>query len=148
MPGDLRRIARGRVRGRVIRELVSPGEVPQPDRMADKEDKSADGRDPDQKKRDVNRDVLPPRTFRPLNQAHFASSTPRMERFTRLRISGTLYPLCCNGCAPWMASSPAILAVSSLRGFPLTASSTAFRRTGCAATPFTAIRMRSTLPPV
>ena len=40
-----------------------------------------------------------------------------------------------SGCAACIAISPAIAAVASLRGLPRTASSTAVRRVGVAATP-------------
>ena len=68
---------------------------------------------------------------------------PRIARFTRLRSSGTLKPLYCSGSAPRMAICPAISAVSFVARFsqPLRLRP-AVNRTGCAATPFTAMRMR------
>src|SRR5258708_37643251 len=66
------------------------------------------------------------------------AAVPRIARFTRFLSSGTLKPLYCNGSAPWMAIFPAISAVSSLHGLPITADSTADNRTGYDATQFAA----------
>jgi UDP-N-acetylmuramyl pentapeptide phosphotransferase/UDP-N-acetylglucosamine-1-phosphate transferase len=41
----------------------------------------------------------------------------RIARRTRLRVSATLYALCRSGSAPWIANSPASVAVISFRGF-------------------------------
>jgi len=65
-------------------------EKTKPDRVADQERKPTDGANPDQDKLDVNGDGLAPRTGGGFDYAHFASSTPLMARFTRLRMSGIL----------------------------------------------------------
>jgi hypothetical protein len=52
-----------------------------------------------------------------------------------------------SGCAPAIASSAAALAVASLAGFPVTASSTARRRSGRAATPLTTTASAGMVPP-
>src|ERR1700678_310204 len=150
MPRDAFGQARRQLRGNASRELFTLREIPQIDGVNDEESQPRDGRDPDQKPRNVNGHMLPPWTRSPLNYAtigaHFASSTPPMARFTRFRISGILYALNCKGTAPCTASFPAIVPVSALGGLPRTASSTALSRRGRAAAPLTAMRMRSIRP--
>ena len=75
---------------RVVRKLLGLGEIPQPSGVNDQEEQPRDHRNPDQEPGDMNRDTLPPRTRGPLYDAHVASSTPPMARFTRFLISGIL----------------------------------------------------------
>src|SRR5262249_16482975 len=98
--------------------------------MDDQKKQTPDGRNPQKIPANVDRDLLPPRTFAPLYevQAALPPGTPRIARFTRFLISGTLYPLCCRGLAPWTASCAASSAVCSFRGFPSTAVSALFNR--------------------
>ena len=58
--------------------------------MHDEEQQARDQRDPYQKPRNVDRNILSQRTGRPLYDAHAASCTPLTARFTRFRISGIL----------------------------------------------------------
>src|SRR6202165_4560299 len=106
-------------------------------RMDDQEQQSPDCGHPQKAPGNVDRDLLTPRTLRPLYEVQAASCppTPRIARFTRFRINGTLYPLCCSGMAPRTASCPASSAVSAFRGFPCTAASTAVSRAGRGAAP-------------
>ena len=67
-----------------------PGDELHVDGVANQKRQASDGRHPDEVKRDMNRDSLPPRTGCELYYAHFASSTPLMARFTRFRIRGIL----------------------------------------------------------
>ena len=69
---------------------------------------------------------------------------PRVERDSG---AVALCTLVVQGTAPAMASSPAAAAVASSRFLPRTAFSTAGRRSGVAATPFTAMRMRAMVSP-
>src|SRR5216684_8922442 len=100
--------------------------------MSDQEQQAPDCGHPQQAPANVDRDLLTPRILCPLDQVQAASSpaTPRIARFTRFLMSGTLYPLYCKGWAPRTASCPAISAVSAFLGFPCTAASTAVSRTG------------------
>src|SRR5579871_1475198 len=63
---------------------LKPNGVPHQERQA------GDRHYPNQGKRNVDGDVLAPRAGRPNDYAHFASSTPRIARLTRLRMSGIL----------------------------------------------------------
>src|SRR5262249_16894523 len=113
-------------------------------RMHDQEKQTPACRHPQKTPRNMYRDLLTPGTLCPLYevQAILPPGTPRIARFTRFLISGTLYPLCCRGLAPWTASCAASSAVCWFAGFPSTAASAVFNRSGRAATPFTASRNR------
>src|SRR5437867_7908131 len=70
--------------------------------MADEEQKPSDCRHPQQAPGNVNRNLLTPRTLRPFYEVQAATfpPAPRIARFTRFIINGTLKPLCCRGLAP------------------------------------------------
>src|SRR5882762_2359413 len=106
--------------------------VPYINGMRDQEQQTPDCGHPQKIPANVDRDLLTPRICRPLDEVQAASppATPRIARFTRFLMSGTLYPLYCKGWAPRTASCPAISAVSAFLGFPCTAASTAVSRTG------------------
>src|SRR6266566_1669021 len=106
--------------------------VPYINGMDDQEQQTPYCGQPQKAPANVDWDLLTPRILRPLYEVQAASyaATPRIARFTRFLINGTLYPLYCKGWAPRTASCPASSAVSSFRGFPCTAASTAVNRTG------------------
>src|SRR5712671_3720497 len=62
------------------------------DGVNDQKKQPADRRDPQKGPRNVNRDLLSPRTLCPLYEVQAASPpfTPRIERFTRFLMSGIL----------------------------------------------------------
>ena len=90
MPRDAGGQLRSNIRRSVVYELLLLGEVPYVDRMHYEEQEPRNQSNPYQKPPDVNWDVLTQRTGRPLYDAHAASCTPLMERFTRFRMSGIL----------------------------------------------------------
>src|SRR5262249_5007360 len=84
--------------------------------------------------------------LRQRNYVVAAVGTPRMARFTRLRISGTLYPLYRSVTAPSTAILPARSAVASSRALPTIAVSTFGSRFGVAATAPTTSRAATIFP--
>ena len=93
-------------------------------------------------------DRLPPRTLAHSKMAaHVASCHTADGALNQIPHQRNLVSVELQGTAPCTASFPAISPVAAIAGLPRTASSTAFSRSGRAAAPFTAMRMRSMLPP-
>src|SRR2546421_517843 len=67
--------------------------------MRDQEQQTPDCGHPQKVPANVDRNLLAPRILRPLDEVQAASSapTPRIARFTRFLMSGTLYALYCKG---------------------------------------------------
>src|SRR5690348_13124889 len=66
------------------------GEVTKIDSVNNQECQPCNQRNPNKKPGNMNWDALSQRTHGPLYDAHAASCTPLMARFTRFRISGIL----------------------------------------------------------
>ena len=152
VPGNVLGYARSDFGRSVARKFFWLGEIPQPNGMDDQEEQSCDHRDPDQEPGNMDRDTLPPRTRRPLLRSpcclldsYSSSNDGALHQISHQRdLVGV--ELQRDRSLHGQSSRP-FHPLPRSAGLPRTASSTAFKRNGRAAAPFTAMRMRSIVSP-